>query len=68
METCNQSLTDAGASSETPKPRQLSTDPKAARMREYMAKRRKSKLVGMTVAEWEKAGCPSPDTGVSESA
>ena len=49
--------------------RQLKTpEAKRTHMREYMAKRRKSKLVGMTVAEWEKAGCPSPDTGVSEAA
>lgn len=46
--------------------RQFKTpEAKRAHMREYMAKRRKSKLVGMTVAEWEKAGCPKPDTSPS---
>ncbi len=71
MENCNQSLTDAGASSETKPPRQLSTDPKVVRMRDYMRKNRIAKKCGWTVSVWEAAGSPlpgtSPDTLPSES-
>lgn len=32
------------------------------KMAVYMRSRRLSKQVGMTVRQWEKAGCPAPNT------
>lgn len=60
METCNQSSTDAGENSETKPPRQLSTNPKAIYMRDYLRKQRISKRFGWTVSQWEAAGSPIP--------
>jgi hypothetical protein len=62
MENCNQSLTDAGESSETKPPRQLSTDPTVVRMRDYMRDRRVAKKFGWTVSVWKAAGSPQPGT------